>query len=815
MKPKVHLLVLIIAFSVGGCASTGPSLGRTEVVHGEKQLNRATSDYFFDSMTRIVAAGNKILEHLPNVNAKEAHAALPFLVIDLNFEFQRWYETGSSNGVMVAGILEGFGADTLDVRRGDEILSIDNVAVKSEKDILRFLRKMKGRESVVVHLRRGGRDWKEQVPLHYLRKKLPFVLNGTVQDIAAYTDQRGFVYVTPSVLDFAQNKDELAFVLARQVAYVMEKHIAFTSDLFGTRESVRLGSAFNYYFHGRVNDGFVIFEPLGKLRLDHFSEKEEREADQAALEYVALSGFDGGKAVQFYERLVIEKAKKISLTYGMKVPSAERLILLRRLAAGGAVASKVTKEDKKAVAQQITQKSLDAFLDKTLRVTGIGHRILQGVPKEGDLGVAVLPLLALDIKDDYREFYNVRSDKGVMVAGLLGNPGGKRPGEIRRGDEILAVNGLPVSSESGLAKALQSLQGDEARLRLRRGSREWERSVPIYRIAKNYSFSVMKDEQNVNAFADAFGGITVTTSLLRFVETEDHLAFVLAHEIAHLTHHHIAKNMANQVAGMAVGVTLGAIVEAYAPGFGNLAGSLSSGLMTSPYSKQLEREADYHGLEYLKSAGYAPEKAYSIWEKFAAAIPGSRERSIISTHPASPERFLRLRKAVEEITGTPLPMGSRARPESTDDRLGPMLASEADPQKVGMIEAGLAEDVDNFVLGVRAKGEGSVFPANLREIVWYAKFDPTGGMKHYVSRKYRIQWYQPDGTLFYEEEFKAGLWNETLAKATLRLNPPLDTKLIGRWRVRVWKKDRLVDDRYFQIINPKAEAGSVAGISSP
>ena len=94
----------------------------------------------------------------------------------------------------------------------------------------------------------------------------------------------------------------------------------------------------------------------------------------------------------------------------------------------------------------------------------------------------------------------------------------------------------------------------------------------------------------------------------------------------------------------------------------------------------------------------------------------------------------------------------------------------------------------------------NVFPDTVTQIIWFAQFSIAGSLKNDVSRSYRIQWISPDQTLFRENRFKAGFWNETFAKTTLKLEQPLPRNLIGRWRVRGWKKETLIDDRYFEIV---------------
>ncbi|GAG19429.1 unnamed protein product, partial [marine sediment metagenome] len=68
------------------------------------------------------------------------------------------------------------------------------------------------------------------------------------------------------------------------------------------------------------------------------------------------------------------------------------------------------------------------------------------------------------------------------------------------------------------------------------------------------------------------------------------------------------------------------------------------------------READYLGLIYAHNAGYDIEKGVDLWKRFALEIPRSRSKSFLRTHPASPERILRVKKVVELIKSGKNPM---------------------------------------------------------------------------------------------------------------------------------------------------------------
>lgn len=133
--------------------------------------------------------------------------------------------------------------------------------------------------------------------------------------------------------------------------------------------------------------------------------------------------------------------------------------------------------------------------------------------------------------------------------------------------------------------------------------------------------------------------------------------------------------------------------------------------------------------------------------------------------------------------------------------LGRVEGSGADPEAVGLDHFGLAASMKPAVTMIEAKTthEGLVFSDQTSEILWFGQFGPRGMVQNNFSRTFRAEWYSPDGKIYHRAKFKSGFFNEALARTPLKLEQPVQDDLLGRWRVKVWKKDTLIDDRYFEI----------------
>ena len=167
-----------------------------------------------------------------------------------------------------------------------------------------------------------------------------------------------------------------------------------------------------------------------------------------------------------------------------------------------------------------------------------------------------------------------------------------------------------------------------------------------------YSFTVIKME-DANAFALPGGFVYATTGLLDLGLDDSELAFVLAHEIAHNECDHIFKrqNVQNLLSAVMIGVEIFAMshtspskdaseVQAESAAR-SLAYSLSGAMISSGYSREFEKEADYWGKVYLAKAGYDIGGAKTALDK----IDIMKEKrpdlfsSLLMTHPYILERI--------------------------------------------------------------------------------------------------------------------------------------------------------------------------------
>lgn len=171
------------------------------------------------------------------------------------------------------------------------------------------------------------------------------------------------------------------------------------------------------------------------------------------------------------------------------------------------------------------------------------------------------------------------------------------------------------------------------------------REAGLQRNGCYYYFRLLRDE-DINAKADG-KNIIIYTGMMRFVENDDELAAVMAHEFAHNLMGHIKAQRKNATYGRLFGMALDAIAESQGLSSDGEITSIAEEIGVSTYSIDFEKEADYIGMYVLARAGYNLSKAGNLWRRMSIEEPDSIYRSV--THPSNPERFVALQKTISEI----------------------------------------------------------------------------------------------------------------------------------------------------------------------
>lgn len=176
----------------------------------------------------------------------------------------------------------------------------------------------------------------------------------------------------------------------------------------------------------------------------------------------------------------------------------------------------------------------------------------------------------------------------------------------------------------------------------------------------DYTFKVIEDK-DVNAFSLPGGFIYVNTGLLDFVQSDDELAGVLAHEVAHASHHHMVQLLKEQAKlnnQIAAGLLIGILAKMPQEDLGNamLGMELYRTAKTSGYGQKAEADADRTAVAYMHKAQYNPVGLLTFIERLARK-PEVVTLGIFQTHPPSRERA---KAIIEQLDAMQIPINRRA-----------------------------------------------------------------------------------------------------------------------------------------------------------
>jgi predicted Zn-dependent protease len=161
-----------------------------------------------------------------------------------------------------------------------------------------------------------------------------------------------------------------------------------------------------------------------------------------------------------------------------------------------------------------------------------------------------------------------------------------------------------------------------------------------------WQWTVVNDDNMVNAWALPGGKSAVYTGMLRMAKSDDELAVVMGHEASHAIARHagerISSNMVIQGALQGTSIALGDMSPAAQQATMAALGLGSNVGVLLPWSRMQESEADELGLLIAADAGYDPRTSIDLWTRMASQSGAPPE--FLSTHPSENTRIARLQK---------------------------------------------------------------------------------------------------------------------------------------------------------------------------
>lgn len=251
----------------------------------------------------------------------------------------------------------------------------------------------------------------------------------------------------------------------------------------------------------------------------------------------------------------------------------------------------------------------------------------------------------------------------------------------------------------------------------------------------DYSFRIV-DDKDANAFALPGGYVYVNKGLLDYVQSDDELAGVLAHEIAHVAHHHgmqLLKVEQKQLTAMTLALIVGATAGVDTNTIAELAQAMTLLRIAklNSYGQDAEIDADRTAVAYLAQTNYNPVGMLTFMERYARDEIRKPQKSlgIFATHPPSTERA---RWITDEIEKRKIPINRRLATTYMKVEVKPVPDSTASSVWIGDIEVIRLADSGGEKASVRAQriadklGNVLLAGAGLRDV-------KVGGGSQYVT----------------------------------------------------------------------------------
>lgn len=241
---------------------------------------------------------------------------------------------------------------------------------------------------------------------------------------------------------------------------------------------------------------------------------------------------------------------------------------------------------------------------------------------------------------------------GVVLVTLLGTASPARAGLISQDMEIRLGRRAAASLEAevGLTRD-PAMAARLAAVGARVAAFSERRGLP-------YTFKVLRGRE-VNAISLPGGFIYATEGLMRFVGSDDELAFVMAHEVGHVAARHHATMIERQffISLLARWLLGGDPTAAQV-------GEIVTFLLARGFSREHEYEADRLGVLYAHRAGFDASAALAFMERLRAAEgrdPGPVE-VLLRTHPGLGDRMDRIRQHLRTLGAAATPRAAAAPP---------------------------------------------------------------------------------------------------------------------------------------------------------
>jgi hypothetical protein len=326
----LHVVLLPVVLLLTACVTT-PSSQPTAPAAQVSAAEQATLRSLVAQQDRLYRIAAPLLVNNPDLCKGNARNLLGFTAknkysysADLADAAQMLFGLGERLQVM--GVLAGSGAARVGLRRGDTLVAVEETPMpegpNAERQAATILGPLVGsRPSVKLTVLRNGSNAVLSVPL--TRACAYSIELGNADNVNAYDDGRR-VMITRGMMSFTRSDDELAYVLAKEMAHNSLGHAA-KQNMSGTI--------------GDIIDNLIRVHPdmtalAGTSGIRPIPQELDAAADALSLYMLARAGYNIDHVVRFWQRLAAQYPPTVLNSYTAIHPStAYRLSVMTKIVA--------------------------------------------------------------------------------------------------------------------------------------------------------------------------------------------------------------------------------------------------------------------------------------------------------------------------------------------------------------------------------------------------------------------------------------------------------------------------------------------------
>ena len=216
---------------------------------------------------------------------------------------------GFSSAPQIDWVAVGGPAATAGLQSGDVIVAVDGQPVSEKPDEPKAIRNALAKDAADARLKYRRAGVEQEVVIHPVKTCNYEVVIVDSDIINAAADGRR-IAINRGIIRFVKSDDELALVMAHELAHDTEKHIRAKT----TNATVGLvgGAAVDVLFAlGGVNTGGAFMKAGQAAGAGYASAEFEGEADYVGMYYMARAGYDVNGVEDFWRRMAVEEPKSI------------------------------------------------------------------------------------------------------------------------------------------------------------------------------------------------------------------------------------------------------------------------------------------------------------------------------------------------------------------------------------------------------------------------------------------------------------------------------------------------------------------------